>query len=330
MCRRFYEPLSDGNAICLELRAKVLEYLKLTENIGGMVEKLPARDPSSGISSWILAPWSVEALKQNLCPNVSEEIRRMEADGILELHQLMADGEPVQMIRNPKLGSVNSSNSISADMKRTVSGIMNLHILSYIQDRQKITDKPVKLEEALFDLKNGVMLPDDFMPVYLMGNIEGSETQVEPCEIAREIQPFNDVAAIFCYFEHSSQRTGTLAMLYAATNFIIPLTREEMRKKLADSFRKLQEYPDYGDFEMSRILNQIIFNREKRHTDELRRPYPKQEYISRLMELEIVQKMEERYLLNPEMPTEKIKQIRDELKKKASVLAASWLNWNLI
>ncbi len=314
----------------LELKLKILEYLRSTESIGGIVEKVTARDPSAGIPSWVLAPWSLEALKQNIGSGVVDEISRMESEGLLELHHLTAEGEPVELISNLKPGLLNVSGSQTGDMKRSVSGMMNMHILSYLQDRQRIADHPVRLEDALFDLKNGVMLPDDFMPAYLMGNIEGPSLQAQPYEIAREIQPFNDVTAIYCYFEYSSQRIGTLSMIYASSNLHVPMARDEMRMKLVNSFTKLQRYQAYGDFEMSRILNQIIFNMERRKMDELKRPLPKQEYISRLIEMGIIREVESKYRVNPHISGERIKQIRDELKKNASKLAKEWLSQNII
>lgn len=308
----------------------ILEYLKNTEKIKNIVKKIQARNPSAGIPSWILAPWSVEALKQNLGDGVEEEIFSMQAEGLLEMHHEVVDGHSVVLIDRPRIDMVKTDSPERTKMKRSISGVMNLYILSYLYDRMNVENSPVKLEDALFDLKNGVMLPDDFMPEYLIGNIEGSGPELEPEEIVREIQPFQSITTIFCYFEYNEQKTGSLSMLYPGPATKIPLTREEMREKLTESFKKLQENPGYGDFEMSRILNRIIYNMEQRNTMEFRRPLPPPNILSRLVSMGIVRESSGKYMVSQETSIEKIKLFREEFKKKASVLASEWLQKTII
>ncbi|MEM0157533.1 MAG: hypothetical protein QXN26_05670, partial [Thermoplasmataceae archaeon] len=176
-------------------------YLMETFSIRNIMEKIQTRDRAKGPATWILAPWSLDSISINCGLNVEDVIRTLDSMPEADIVSRNMDGSSISVVIWSGTEPPSSSAELPAhEPGRRVRDLINLHIYNYISARTANENKPVKLEDALFDLKNSVMLPDDFIPDYLMANIEGDTVPAVDYTIEK-LQPFSGRRDVFCYFE---------------------------------------------------------------------------------------------------------------------------------
>lgn len=321
-----YIRLKNASPIFVSLREDIFRYLRDTRKCSEMVAKIPAREPSAGFDDWVLAPWSVEAVSQNFGNESIEELKRIQDQGFIEIDEILVHSQKLHLIRlkyEPDWDQL-VHDPLPQELN-TVSGLMNRYILSFLSEAILKRNEPVKLEEALFDLKNTVMLPDDFMPDYLMSNIEGT-VRPDISYVVRRIQPYSNITSIYCYFESNGKISGSLSRLLPGSTVGGPINREAIRERLSQSFQRLGADPSYLDFEVSRTLNQLIYNLERKGIREIRRPVPRNEILARLMETGILQTHDGRIFIPDNITLEILISAKEKFKKSVYQLASKWLN----
>ena len=280
-----------------------------------------------GAREWLLAPWSLNAIAMNT--GLPQDAIRSFASSkkSLALSDETVSGISIEMLRKLRNDeNMETKRTLEAKFRNDVSGYMNQHLLNYILTVVDQLDRPVRLEDALFDMKNGIMLPDDFIPEYLMGNIEG-EISPDPKDVLREIQSSAYFTDIYCYFEVSNEHNGSLAFIYPSRSTPRPPSgNEEIRKKISDSFTKLQSTPEFRDFELSRTLKTVIYNLEKRNTRELGRPSFDQKRVALLESESLVERRDEKTVIKDSVDLKTLISLQRGFKLAAKQLAEDWLS----
>ena len=309
-----------------DTNSRIKKYLQDTFNIRNIMEEVPVRAPSSELTTWILAPWSLESISMNCRLPVEEVTRILESVPQVEIATQDRGANKISVVR--WLGSEPFSyQAVSSLLRpgRKIRDFINLHIYNYLVGRTGTVSSPVKLEDALFDLKNSVMLPDDFMPDYLMGNLEGED--IPPSDhVMENLQPFSDRTDVYCYFEPSHKGSGSLAYLFAASPEPGMVNdNKEIEKIIGDSFRSLPRDPDYEHFELSRYMKTILFNIQRYSSGELRRPLPPPHIIESMKRKGIIAETNGKYSVSEGISAEHLEGMLETEKKAAKALSARWL-----
>ena len=309
-----------------DTNSRIKKYLQDTFNIRNIMEEVPVRAPSSELTTWILAPWSLESISMNCRLPVKEVTRILESVPQVEIATQDHGAHKISVVR--WLGSEPPSYPSVSSLQqpgRKIRDFINLHVYNYLLERTGKESRPVKLEDALFDLKNSVMLPDDFMPDYLMGNLEGEDIPTSDY-VMENLQPFSGRTDVYCYFEPSHKGPGSLAYLFAASPEPGMVNdNKEIEKIIGDSFRSLSRDPDYVHFELSRYMKTILSNIQRHSSSELRRPLPPPHILESMKSMGIIAETNGRYSVSEGISVEHLKGMLETEKNAAKVLSAKWL-----
>lgn len=190
----------------------------------------------------------------------------------------------------------------------------------------------VKIPEAIFDLKNGLFLPDDFMPKVMMNLVEGDE----PVDIARslhEIQPLEDFNLIhilgLCEGNKCDAAYAFIATEIPQLENTLP-SLEDLKNIIINSFEEVKKSDGYNDFTLSRILRSLIFNVEAKKTRELKKPLFDESKINVLEKLGLIERSGDKTMLSNNVDVDYLKMMERESKKKGSILSEEWMNSPLV
>ena len=306
--------------------SRIKKYLRDTFNLRNIIERVPFRAPPSESGTWILAPWALESISLNCRLPVEEVIRYLKSVPEVEIETQDYGDDKISVAR--WTGSEPPSDPAVMPLRdpgRRIRDFINLYIYNYLVGRTGIENRPVKLEDALFDLKNSVMLPDDFMPDYLMGNLEG-ENIPRTDYVMENLQPFSGRTDIYCYFESSHKIPGGVAYLFAASPEPGSVNGNQgIEKMIGDSFRSLSRDPDYVHFELSRYIKTILFNIQRYRSSELRRPLPPPRILEIMKSKEIIAETSGKYSVPEGISAEHLERILETEKNAAKALSKRWL-----
>ena len=305
---------------------RIKKYLKETFKIRNIMERVPVRAPSSEHTTWILAPWSLDSISIN-CGLPVEEVTRI-LKSMPEVEIALQDDGTGQISIVKWRGAESLSYPIESSLResgRKIRDFINLHVYNYLLERTGTESRPVKLEDALFDLKNSVMLPDDFMPDYLMGNLEGEDIPAADY-VLKNLQPFSGRTDVYCYFESTDKGPCGLAYLFAAsTEPGRVIGNQEIEKIIGDSFRSLSRDPDYVHFELSRYLKTLLFNFQRYESNELRRPLPPPHIIEIMKRNGIIAESNGKYSLSVGTSAADLEGMLKTEKNATKAISARWL-----
>lgn len=306
----------------------IIQYLTDTFPIRELIETFPPLNADeANVSQSVLAPWSIDSVSANTGVPVNEVIQIiLELDGfnLLEVNRGTSDLTVAQTNRKPV---VDGSGYKPARVNfMTVSRLMNLHILQFLESRVLGTNLPVKIEDAIFDLKNALFLPDDFMPEHLMGMVEG-EPDFSEEEMRESYSIADSCRSIYFFQETKSGGFGRIRYLYPAASgkpINVP-SNEKIRELISGSFNSIQENKSYLDFINSRLIKTVIFNIEQKNTRELKRPFFNPGKIKVLEDMGLVEWNGETPSIKSSVTLSSLKDIYSGSKAAGQKLAVDWL-----
>ena len=257
-------------------------YLGNTVNLKSYKEKFKSLQ---GEEFWLI-PWDTHVISYN--SGVTIEFLR---EFVSKNPGLSIEDEEVGNIKHSILrGEIKQPSVLKAGIPQmiTVKNLMNLIIFLYVREHQRKNNAAVKMEDALFYLKNSTMIPDDFMPGHLMGNVEGSMT-ISSEILRREFQFLPGKVCIFLFPESPSSRYSRIRYLLTPESLILNEEPDNsaLIELLKKSFSEIQTDPRYQDFEDSRLLKTLIYLIEVRRTREVKKPYFTPEKAQRVIQLGI-------------------------------------------
>lgn len=308
----------------------VVRYLKDTYEIRNVLEKFNPLDPDEdGVMVSTLAPWSLDSISIN---TGLDHGRIMEIIGTSSGLSLKREDPDLDLVVESSSGTFSppaseGSPSITTDHSISVSRAMNLHILQFISEQARENKHPVKFEDALFNLKNSVFLPDDFMPEHLMGNVEG-ELGLNLEQVREELQIVPHYNSIYVFPEKKQRGYGRIRYLYPSWSQIPKrvLSNEKLTEIIRKSFEVMQaENNSYRDFENGRLIKSVIFNMEQKKTRELKRPVFDPRKVGILESMGLVDRITEVPQIKEEVSVGKLYELYSDSKEKGHTLSRTWL-----
>ncbi len=314
----------------MDAKNQILKYLNDTYSIRNILENfLPLNPDEPGAGKSVLAPWSISSISINTGFSEDAVLEELEEIPDAKVEPIVKDGVQLMVLRmRESLGVQAHASHDSHDIKTMmVKDAMNLHLYQFSIEKVAQNDRPVKIEEAIFDLKNNAFLPDDFMPEHMMGMVEG-DLAMSTEGIHRAFLLNSDVRILYLFHELKGNSAGRVRFIYPAkANFSVPIPENgRIREILAASFSGLRENEKYKDFENSRLLKTVLYNLETKNSRELKRPAFDPRKIRILETLGLVEKTGDAAMIRDSVSAGQLKTNYNMMKKHGEELANEWLH----
>lgn len=313
----------------MNTKESISKYLADTYSIREIMKAFePLNQDEAGASRSILAPWSLQSISGNTGATVDEVKKFLEGNNSFSVAETEEGGIKFTIARaqgNPGAGKTGIN--LEPGTQLSVSRLMNLHVLQFVNSRISAEDTPVKIEDAIFDLKNTVFLPDDFMPEHLMGMVEGNADFTQE-EIRDDYAVMDGLTSLYFYQEEKSDGRGRVRFLYPSKSGAINETpsNERIRELISTSFSGIQAEKSYIDFVNSRLIKTIIFNIEQKGNRELKRPIFNPGKIKILEDMGLVERSGEKAFIKQSVSVDRLKEIYAKAKDDGQKLAEVWLS----
>lgn len=306
----------------------ILKYLADTFPIKNIEEVFEPMNPEEdGISKSVLAPWSVESISANTGASKDDVIKFIDGQAGLSVKLLEIEGLTVKSVEaEPSFEPLFTEPENETVHTMSISKLMNLHVLQYVESKVSETGKPVRIEDAIFDLKNTLFLPDDFMPQHLMGMVEG-DVEYSGEELRKAYSIDGNSASIYFYQENKAGNPGRIRFLYPAASGRLSGTpsNQVIREMISSSFNAIQKEKSYVEFINSRLIKTVIFNIEQKNLRELKRPVFNPAKIKILEDMNLVEKRGDIASVREDISLEELKETYSNAKAKGQILAESWI-----
>ncbi len=314
----------------MDSKNQILRYLNDTYSIRNILEPFSPLNPDEpGAGSSLLCPWSVQSISFNTGIPENEVMEELEDISGAKVENLKVGDISVQALKMGESLGVQAHSFLETFevSKISVSEAMNLHMFQFALGRVEENDRPVKIEEAIFDLKNSVFLPDDFMPSHIMGMVEGDISMTAE-ELASFYSLRGDIKLLYLFYEQKANTTGRARFVYPAMVRFKPELpgNEDIRKKLSESFAGLRTNEKYLAFENSRLLKSAIYNLESKNTRELKRPVFDPRKIGILESLGVAERSSGSAKIKDNISLDQLKDMFSTLKHVGEDLAREWLS----
>lgn len=309
---------------------RIFNYLSDTFGIRNVIDPFQPLEPGhkDPMVSY-LAPWSLDSISLNTGSSPDEVRSTLAREGIGSFRAFgTGSGSPEILVSDdydPEYGQGRKNVTFSSEI--SVSTLMNLYIYGYVLEKTAKKEYPVKIEDALFDLKNSVFLPDDFMPQYLLGTVEG-ESETSTSDVLKSIQPFEGTTSLYVYPEHSETGNGRIRFVYPARSegiSSIP-SNDRLRSLLSDSFNGVRNTREFADFENSRLIKNVIYVISQKNTRELKRPLFDSRKIAILDTMGLVENSGTSVAVKDGVFVEDLEKLYARQKQVGHLLASRWLN----
>ena len=307
----------------------ILRYLHDTFSIRNLMEQFTPLNPlETGVGTSVLAPWSVDAVRINCNVNEDDVLNVIGNIDSLQIQRITARTESFDMIvSRSEVFPVNVKvELVHLNREMEISKIMNLHAFQFLLKKVSESDRPVKIEDAIFDLKNNVFLPDDFMPENLMGMVEGDFNGFIN-QVRDSMQFSNGLTELYIFPEKKGSGFGRVRYLYPSRSLEIlePPANDRLRSVIMTQFSITQGDERFKNFESSRVLKNVLYNIEQKKTRELKKTVFDGRKIEILDSLGLITNIDGVFRVKDEVSTERLRQLQDEAKRKGHELAESWL-----
>lgn len=288
----------------------------------------PLNQDEEGASRSILAPWSIQSISGNTGATADDVRSFLEGSDSFSLDETEEEGIKFEVARpRGKLDSAQDGISIKPGTRLPVSRLMNLHVLQFAMSKVLDEDAPVKIEDAIFDLKNTLFLPDDFMPEHLMGMVEGDADFTQE-EIRREYAVLDGRTSIYIFQERKRSGMGRVRFIYPSRSGAVGAapSNDRIRDLISASFSSIQAEKSYVDFVNSRLIKTIIYNIEQKGSRELKRPIFNPGKVEILEGMGLVERRDDKAFIKESISVERLKEIYSKAKADGQKLAEAWLS----
>ena len=312
-----------------EIDELILRYLHDTWNIRYRQKVFKPFSSANDIEHQTIIPWSIPMISVNVLVDDHALREIIERQGYLQIDHEKRYGQDFDLVKlkgdRSSLPPIESK-SIRIPDEVSVSSLINLYMYLFLSEAVDTEDRLMTIEDAVFSLKNTLMIPDDFIPHQLMSNIEG-EVHLDINEMIKDIQPFPEHQLIYAYPEFSNEIPNRIRFLYPSKSYSIEngRTLQELLSKIGDSFEKIRLDEDFSSFQLSRYLKDVIYIIEVKHTRELLPPLFSADKISKLQPLGILSTSETKTTVKDNIDINYLKELREILRKKAEQLSSNWL-----
>ncbi|MCL4480969.1 MAG: hypothetical protein M1113_05755 [Candidatus Thermoplasmatota archaeon] len=280
--------------------------------------------------TYLITPWETSQIIQNL-----EDISISELEGFLsrngdilaEIH--INNGEhAVRLQTKADLADchINEEPPIAVNAEIRIKDAFGLLLYKKIVSLSKDGSNWVRKEDAIFGIKNSLMLPDDFIPQSWMAIVENNEP-IESDRVIEDIQRVLGRKWIFVFSSYEDDKAILPYFFYSRKGVGLPeVTEERLMSILTSEFEALRNSPEFRIFILTRILKSVIFNLETKGTRELRKPLFDNVKIQLLMDENLVSEIDGKFFIRESVSLTNLESLRNRYLDLSSKLSSEWMN----
>lgn len=182
----------------------------------------------------------------------------------------------------------------------------------------------MKIEDAVFGIKNVISIADDFMPHEIMGMVEGKFPS-NPEEFVDQNRIGN--GQVFILMKETPEGLkGFHSILPAFTLAGSNSTFDNFMSRLKEEVSNLESSDFYDEFQLSRLLKTLIFQLKTRNRRELKGPLLAESSIKLLQSADIIEREGDTVKVKESIKHEDLEAIRTGIDGKISSFVSKWLN----
>ena len=308
---------------------KIARYLRDTMMIR-KAEFLAELPHSTKEKNFLITPWETTQIIRNL-----DDVSTPELEGFVYRNDDIFTIAPInngeyalrlQPHAEPADYQINGKPLIPAETEILMKDAFGLLLHKRIESLSENGSCWVRKEDAIFGIKNSLMLPDDFIPQSWMAIVENDE----PIDSDRIIEDIQSIFGRKWIYVFSSYENGKAIMPYFFYNrkgtALPEVTEERLMSILASEFEALRNSPEFRVFTMARILKSVIFNMETKGTRELRKPLFDSGKIKLLMDENLVNESDGKFFLRESVSLTNLESLRNRYLDLSSKLSSEWMN----
>lgn len=181
------------------------------------------------------------------------------------------------------------------------------------------------LSDSILTVKNELMVPDDFMPDYMMKLVESGTTKMT-AEIVNEIQGKDGLLYVICGFDQ--ERSAYPVSIIPSAGFSACDQMELYEKflnKVKEVFSETSKTREFQNLTVSRTLRALVYQLEKNNRRDLSGYLWKGEKMTILKSLDLVDETGGKPTLKSNVDLQKLLPLLDSYKAEAEKLSIKWL-----
>ena len=311
-----------------EKDAKIARYLQDTMTIRDA--EFPA-EVSHGIKrkNFLITPWEITQVIQNLegvsMPELEDFLFR---NSSIFTAVSINNGERtirLQPHADPAYYRIDEADSVPVKSEIRLKDVFGLLLYKRIESLSENGKSWVKKEDAIFEIKNSLMLPDDFIPQSWMVIVENNN----PIESDGVIEGIQSILGRKWIYVFSSYENGKAIMPYffydRREDGLPEVAEEHLSSTLTGEFEALRSSPEFAVFTMTRILKSVIFNLENKGIRELRKPLFDSGKVKLLMDENLVSEIDGKYFIKESVLLADLESLRNKYLDLSRELSMEWM-----
>ena len=314
----------------MERGKKVDMYLKSTITWKNVLQKLqiPVLNGENIIKhSVTVSPWSIDQIALSIGCSKDELLKLIPKRERIRVTYKVLENETftvLEMDDEINLDVALQPNSIFKDD-------MDIHLLIRLlvwMNTKRICDQTGEmpsLSDAILTVKNELMIPDDFMPGYMMQLVESGTTGMN-AEKVNDIQGKDDLLYVICGFDQD--RIAYPVSIIPSAGFSIGSQLdlyEKFMNKVKELFSETSKTREFQNLTVSRTLRALIYQLEKNKRRDLSGYLWKGEKMTILKSLDLVDESEGKPTLKSDVDLQKLTTLASIYRAEAEKLSANWL-----
>ena len=321
-----------------DVRRNILIYLKNTFKIRDFSEEAKLQGFIEGYDrekdEFMITPWDVEQIALNTGAGDSKTVLNVVSDyaDFFRVEEISGNMKVVKASVDEFPDKTLEDDAESGKLESlTVADSFKWYLYYKIRLLSEEGNRPVKISDGVFSIKNELFLPDDFVPKVMMEMVEGSKV-VDVKETVKGLQPSGQSNAIFVLGKHDSGRFLEPHLFYynGGVKGRVPENQERLGAKIASSFAEFQKTTEYENFLLSRVMRNVIFTVGTKKKRELGKP---------LFDIGKLKLLEKKGIVNLEGNTgvvpdslqiDQLNQIKSEAEKSAEKVSDLWMSDSIL
>lgn len=186
------------------------------------------------------------------------------------------------------------------------------------------------LSDSILTVKNDLMVPDDFMPDYMMKLVESGVPELTP-EMLHNIQREDGLLYVICGFDQN-RRAYPVSLIPSAGFSVdnLPGLYQKCLTKVKELFSEISKTKEFHNLTVSRTLRALIYQVERNNRRELTGFLWKGEKMKILKSLNLVDETDEKPALKSEVDLKELLSLYSHYRAEAEQLSRTWLQTKVL
>lgn len=186
------------------------------------------------------------------------------------------------------------------------------------------------LSDSILTVKNDLMVPDDFMPDYMMKLVESGVSELTS-DTLHNIQGEDGLLFVVCGFDQNKKAYPVSLIPSAAfSNHNLPGLYQKCLAKVKELFSEISKTEEFNNLTVSRTLRALIYQVERNNRRELTGFLWKGEKMTILKSLDLVDETTDKPALKTEVDLKELLSLYNHYRTEAEKLSRTWLQTKVL